>query len=116
MTPVGGFHVPLSPDRRRCYAALAAGSGITPVLSVLATTLEAEPRSSATLLYGNRTTQSIMFLEELEDLKDRHLDRLRIFHVLSRERPEVELCAGRLDARRIEDFLDSLLPVRSVDE
>jgi ring-1,2-phenylacetyl-CoA epoxidase subunit PaaE len=116
MTPVGGFHVPLDPAARRHHAAIAAGSGIVPILSIAATTLEVEPLSRVTLACGNRTTQSVMFLEELSDLKDRFPDRLAIHHVLSREPRDSELLSGRLDPARLRRLFDSLLPPRDVDE
>jgi ring-1,2-phenylacetyl-CoA epoxidase subunit PaaE len=116
MTPTGRFFTPLDPANRKHYACVAAGSGITPVLSIVATTLAVEPDSSVTLLYANRTHRSVMFLEELEDLKDTHPGRFQMMHVLSREPQEVELFSGRLDADRMRRILDGLLPVGTVDE
>jgi ring-1,2-phenylacetyl-CoA epoxidase subunit PaaE len=116
MTPSGRFTVPLDPDRARHYCAVAAGSGITPVLSILATALEVEPESRATLVYGNRTSRSIMFLEELEDLKDRYLGRFQLLHVLSREHQEAELLNGRIDEAKLKVLLDTLVPPETVDE
>ena len=116
MTPSGRFTVPLDPTQAKHYCAIAAGSGITPVLSILTTALEVEPESRATLLYGNRTTRTVMFLDELADLKDRHLGRFQIVHVLSRERQEAELLNGRIDAARLKLLLDAVVPPDSVDE
>jgi ring-1,2-phenylacetyl-CoA epoxidase subunit PaaE len=116
MTPSGRFTVPLDPAQARHYCAIAAGSGITPVLSILASALELEPHSRVTLVYGNRTSRSVMFLEELEDLKDRHLERLQLLHILSRERQEAELLNGRIDAAKLKVLLDSLIPPETVDE
>ncbi len=116
MTPSGRFTVPLDPAQAKHYCALAAGSGITPVLSILATALEVEPASRATLIYGNRTSRSIMFLEELADLKDRHLDRFCVLHILSREYQEAELLNGRLDAGKLKVLLDTVVPPETVDE
>lgn len=116
MTPVGRFFTPLDPNQAKRYVAVAAGSGITPVLSILATTLELEPASTFTLVYQNRTTSTIMFLEELEDLKDRYPDRLQLFHVLSREPQDVDLLHGRVDAAKLNRFLDTVLPPENVDE
>ncbi len=93
-----------------------AGSGITPVLSILSTVLQVEPQSRFTLLYGNRTTGSIMFLEELADLKDRYPDRFHMINVLSREAQEVELLHGRLDREKLTTLLDVLVPADTVDE
>jgi ring-1,2-phenylacetyl-CoA epoxidase subunit PaaE len=114
--PVGRFTTALDPARTRHYAAVAAGSGITPVMSVLASALAVEPDSRFTLIYGNRTTASIMFLEELEDLKDRYPARLQLLHVLSREAPGVDLLAGRIDRSKLNRLLELLLPPESVDE
>jgi ring-1,2-phenylacetyl-CoA epoxidase subunit PaaE len=116
MTPTGRFFTDLDPDQAKSYVCIAAGSGITPVLSILATTLEVEPRSRVTLIYANRTHASVMFLEEVEDLKDRYPDRFSLIHVLSREEQEVELFSGRLDVPRMQRFLDTLIPPDDVDE
>ncbi|GGM81082.1 phenylacetic acid degradation protein [Terrabacter tumescens] len=116
MTPQGSFTCATRPDGIRHHVAIAAGSGITPVLSLLTSALEEEPRSRATLLFGNRRTSSIMFLEELEDLKNRFPGRFHLVNVLSREAQDVELFHGRLDAERLTAIFDTLLPVRSVDE
>jgi ring-1,2-phenylacetyl-CoA epoxidase subunit PaaE len=116
MTPTGRFHVPLDPANAKHYCAFAAGSGITPVISIVASALEVEPASTFTLVYGNRNTSSIMFLEELADLKDRYPTRFRMINVLSREPQEVELFSGRLDEEKVRRLLASLIPVESVDE
>jgi ring-1,2-phenylacetyl-CoA epoxidase subunit PaaE len=116
MTPTGRFTTAVDPARVRHYAFLAAGSGITPVLSLVSTILEVEPGSSVTLVYGNRTTASVMFLEELADLKNRYPARLELVHVLSREPVEVPLFHGRLDADKVSALLQTLVPVDSVDE
>jgi ring-1,2-phenylacetyl-CoA epoxidase subunit PaaE len=116
MTPSGRFFTELDPGQSRHYVCIAAGSGITPVLSIVATALETEPASAVTLLYGNRTHKSVMFLEELEDLKDRYRERFHLVHVLSREPQEVELFSGRLDADRLKRIVDTVLPVDTVDE
>jgi ring-1,2-phenylacetyl-CoA epoxidase subunit PaaE len=116
MTPTGRFTTPLRPGQPRHYAAIVAGSGITPVLSIVTTILEQEPKSRVTLLYGNRTMSSIMFLEELADLKNRFAGRFALFHVLSREPVEADLLHGRLDADKLSTFFDVLLPVADVDE
>jgi ring-1,2-phenylacetyl-CoA epoxidase subunit PaaE len=116
LPPLGNFTTPLHPRRRRRYAAIAAGSGITPVLSLLATALSTEPGSTFTLLYGNRYARSVMFAEELADLKDRYPSRLHIVHVLSREPQEARLLSGRLDADRLGELFDRLVPVEQVDE
>ena len=116
MTPTGRFFTELDPANRKHYVCIAAGSGITPILSIVASTLEAEPRSTVSLVYANRTHRTVMFLEELEDLKDTYADRFQLIHVLSREPQEVELFSGRLDADRMGRILDGLLPPDTVDE
>lgn len=116
MTPAGRFTPKLDPAQARHYAAVAAGSGITPVMSIVSAVLETEPASRVTLLYGNRTSRSVMFLDELNDLKDRYPDRFLLVHVLSREARDAELLSGRLDRERLGRFLDTLLPAESVDE
>ena len=116
MTPTGTFSTELVPGQAKRYAAIAAGSGITPVLSILSTALEVEPDSSAVLVYVNRTTPNIMFLEDLEDLKNRYPERFQLIHVLDQEAQDVELLSGRLDADRLGRILDSLVPPDDVDE
>jgi ring-1,2-phenylacetyl-CoA epoxidase subunit PaaE len=116
LPPVGKFTTALDPFRALHYAAIAAGSGIAPVLSILASAMAVEPDSRFTLVYGNRATASIMFLEELEDLKDRYPQRLQLVHVLSREAPEVDLLAGRIDRAKLTRLLELLLPPETVDE
>jgi ring-1,2-phenylacetyl-CoA epoxidase subunit PaaE len=100
MTPDGRFVREFESANRHHYVAFAAGSGITPVISLIKTALAREPRSRFTLIYGNRRVETILFAEELEDLKDRYLDRFTLYHVLSREHQEVELFNGRIDAPR----------------
>ena len=116
VTPIGRFNTPLDPAQARSYAMIAAGSGITPILSILTTILEQEPRSTAMLIYGNRTVQDIMFLEELEDLKNLHPDRFAMFHVLSREEQDIPLLHGRIDRAHLSQFLDELVRPEDVDE
>lgn len=115
MTPDGRFYVPLDAGAARHYVAFAAGSGITPVLSLIRTTLAAEPQSRFTLVYGNRNVDSIIFSEALEDLKNQYLARFTLYHVLSRQPQEVDLLHGRLDHARVTAFLQTLIPVESID-
>ena len=96
--------------------AFAAGSGITPILSIMASTLEDQPESKFTLVYGNRSMNSVMFNEALQDLKDRYADRLTLIHILSRQAQEVDLLQGRIDAAKVRAIIDTLLPVASMDE
>jgi len=116
MTPEGRFFTPLDPSHDKRYVAFVAGSGITPVLSLIRTTLAREPRSRFTLIYGNRRQTSVMFHEALEDLKDRYLTRFALFNVFSREEQDIELFNGRLDGAKVKAFLASLVPPGSIDE
>ena len=94
----------------------AAGSGITPILSIMASTLEEQPGSKFTLVFGNRRMDSVMFNEALQDLKDRYPDRLTLIHVLSRQAQEVDLLQGRIDGDKVRAIIATLLPVGSMDE
>jgi ring-1,2-phenylacetyl-CoA epoxidase subunit PaaE len=109
--PRGSFRA--APDGLR-HLCIAAGSGITPMLSIASTVLT-DPASRLTLIYGNRTTGSVMFAEELADLKNRYGPRFDLVHVLSREPRDVELFSGRLEASRLRRLLTALVPVGSVD-
>jgi len=115
MSPMGRFTAPVEPEKAKSYVLFAAGSGITPVMSILRTVLALEPDSDVTLFYGNRTTGSIIFREALEDLKNRYMGRLRVFHVLSREKQDVELFQGRIDADKAGRLLDGLCDVEAID-
>lgn len=116
LPPDGRFTTELYPGRTRHYAAIAAGSGITPVMSIIASILKIEPNSRCTLVYGNRTTASIMFLEELQDLKNRHCDRLQIVHILSREEQASSMASGRIDGDKLAALFRGLVCVEDVDE
>ncbi len=116
MTPSGTFSTPLDATNAKRYVAVAAGSGITPVLSILATALEIEPQSTAALIYVNRRTSTIMFLEELEDLKNRFPARFQLVHVLGEEMTDVDMLSGRLDVVRLSRILDTIVSVDDVDE
>ncbi len=115
MPPVGEFTITPDPQSKRHYAAVAAGSGITPVLSLISTTLRAEPGCSWTLVLGNRSAASIMFLEDLAALKDRYSARFHLIHVLSREQQASSLLSGRIDRPRLEGIFRVLLDPESVD-
>jgi ring-1,2-phenylacetyl-CoA epoxidase subunit PaaE len=116
LPPLGHFTTPFDPTRARHYAAIAAGSGITPVLSLLATALSTEPGSRFTLIFGNRYTRSAMFIDELADLKDRYPTRCQLIHVLSREPRDAELLSGRLDPDRLTRLFAALVDPAGVDE
>jgi ring-1,2-phenylacetyl-CoA epoxidase subunit PaaE len=100
MAPMGAFHTELDASASRHYLAFAGGSGITPVLSLIKTTLAREPRSRMTLVYANRSINSIMFREDLEDLKNLHLGRFSVLHILETEAQDIDLFTGRLDAEK----------------
>ncbi|HRV78114.1 MAG TPA: 2Fe-2S iron-sulfur cluster-binding protein [Thauera sp.] len=114
MPPDGRFVV--KKKRAIHRVGFAAGSGITPILSIAATTLEEQPDSKFTLIYGNRRMSTVMFNEDLQDLKDRFRDRLTMIHVLSRQAQEVDLLQGRIDGAKVRAIIDALLPVGSMDE
>jgi ring-1,2-phenylacetyl-CoA epoxidase subunit PaaE len=116
MTPTGRFTTDVDAARPRHRAAIVAGSGITPVLSIAEATLRAEPASRFTLIYGNRSAEAVMFLDELADLKDRFPDRLAVFHVLSREVRDSSLLTGRLDRAKLDELLDVAIAPSTVDE
>ncbi len=113
--PIGDFTAVPDPSSRRRYCAIAAGSGITPVISIVATLLEHEPHCEVTLIYGNRNGGSIMFLDELAELKDRYMAQLTLLHVLSRESSQIPLFEGRLDAAKVGELLESVVDVDSID-
>lgn len=115
MTPTGRFGFAPDPGARRTYLGLACGSGITPILSIVKSVLAREPKSRIFLFYGNRTTQSILFREVLEDLKDRFVERLSVFHVLSREAQDVTVLNGRLDGAKVALLLRTIVPAAAVD-
>ena len=110
ITPDGRFGVPIEPASQRTLVAFAAGSGITPVLSILKTVLARE-RGHFLLFYGNRSTSGIIFRTQLEDLKDRYLSRLSVCHVLSRERQDIPVLNGRLDPEKLRALARQMLPL-----
>ena len=116
MPPEGRFFTPLDSFHRKHYVAFAAGSGITPVLSLIKTTLAREPQSRFSLVYGNRNIDAVIFSEQLEDLKDQYLARLALFRVFSRDPQPVELFNGRVDAAKVRELLGTLLPPAAIDE
>lgn len=115
MPPAGRFTVLLDPAAGRSYAGFAAGSGITPVIAILRSVLAREPASRFSLFYGSRSTSQILFREALEDLKDRFLDRLSVFHVLSREQQDVPVLNGHLDADKVRAITRAMLPASRID-
>lgn len=116
LPPTGKFYTDLNPAQQKAYVAFAAGSGITPVLSLIKTTLHTEPQSSFTLVYGNRTKGAIIFKEELEAIKDRFIDRFRVYHILSREKTDAELNYGRIDLPKLALLFGKVIDLRRCDE
>ena len=115
MPPSGNFNVALDATSRRHYLAFAAGSGITPILSIAKTTLLAEPESRFTVVYGNRASSSVIFRDELTDLKDQYMGRLRLVYVMSREPQDIELFNGRIDEAKCTQFLQKWIDIRDID-
>ncbi|OFX06375.1 MAG: phenylacetic acid degradation protein [Alphaproteobacteria bacterium RIFCSPHIGHO2_12_FULL_63_12] len=115
MQPMGNFHAPLKPAEARSYLGFAGGSGITPLISLIKTVLDAEPKSTFTLVYGNRGASAIMFREELEDLKNLHMGRLNIVHVLENESADIDLFSGRLDREKCDALFSRWINVKGAD-
>jgi ring-1,2-phenylacetyl-CoA epoxidase subunit PaaE len=115
MPPMGHFNVPLNPANRKHYLGFAAGSGITPLLSIIKTTLATEPKSRFTLFYGNRSSSAVIFKEELSDLKDLYLQRLNLVYVMSREPQDIAILNGRIDAQKADALLAHWVDLADVD-
>ena len=115
MPPMGHFNVPLDATSERHYLAFAAGSGITPILSIIKTTLLAEPKSRFTLVYGNRASSSVIFRDELTDLKDVYMGRLKLVYVMSREQQDIELFNGRITGEKCSAFLKHWIAIDDID-
>jgi ring-1,2-phenylacetyl-CoA epoxidase subunit PaaE len=104
LPPTGKFNTKLNKENRKKYLAFAAGSGITPVISIIKTTLQTEPQSSFTLVFGNRGRKSIIFFEELEGLKNKYLGRFNFINVLSREKTDAPINSGRIDVEKLAEL------------
>ncbi len=115
MPPSGNFGAPIEPLKARHHVAFAAGSGITPILSILKTVLHEEPQSRFTLVYGNRASSSVLFKEELENLKDLYLQRFRLVFVLSREQQDIELFNGRIDRAKADKLFAQWIDPADID-
>lgn len=115
LPPTGKFHTALNPAHRKHYLAFAAGSRITPVISIIKATLQGEPGSRFTLVYGNRSRASIIFFEELEGLKNKYLERFTLVHLLSREVPESPLNYGKINAEKLDE-LSHLVDFSRIDD
>jgi ring-1,2-phenylacetyl-CoA epoxidase subunit PaaE len=115
MTPTGRFGIAPAPDEARVHVGFAAGSGITPILSIVKGVLAREPNSRFFLFYGNRSTGGMLFREALEELKDRFIQRFSIFHVISGEEQDIPILHGRLDGEKVRVLLRSLVPAPGID-
>jgi ring-1,2-phenylacetyl-CoA epoxidase subunit PaaE len=115
MPPMGHFNVPLDANSERHYLAFAAGSGITPLLSIIKTTLLAEPKSRFTLVYGNRASSSVIFRDELSELKDVYMGRLKLVYVMSREQQDIDLFNGRITGEKCSAFLKHWIDIQDID-
>ena len=116
LPPTGKFYTELNPSQKKNYVAFAAGSGITPILSIIKTTLLTEPESTFTLVYGNRTKSSIIFKEDLEALKDKFIDRFRVYHILSRELTEALINNGRIDVDKLALLFSKVIDQKRCDD
>lgn len=115
LPPTGKFHTSLDPTQRKKYLAIAAGSGITPIVSIIKTVLATEPFSEFTLVFGNRNRSSIIFKESLEALKNKYMERFRLVHILSRERTDSAVNHGRIDAAKCEELGEKLINWQEAD-
>ncbi|WP_440995787.1 1,2-phenylacetyl-CoA epoxidase subunit PaaE [Arhodomonas sp. SL1] len=116
MPPQGHFNTPFRPEQRKHYLAIAAGSGITPIMSLARTALHTEPESRFTLIYGNRSTASVIFREQLEDLKNEHMGRFNLINVMSRERTDIDLFHGHINRDKLEAMFRHWIDLGDVDE
>jgi ring-1,2-phenylacetyl-CoA epoxidase subunit PaaE len=116
MPPVGKFFTELDKAHKKSYVAFAAGSGITPILSIIKTTLLTEPESNFTLVYGNRSRNNIIFKEEIEAVKNKFINSFRVVHILSREKMDAPINFGRINKEKCEMLFDKLINLKQVDE
>ncbi len=116
LPPAGSFTCALNAQNEKRYLCIAAGSGITPVISIVKSILAREPRSHVTLLYGNQRVASIMFREELEQLKNRYMSRLQLIHILSRESRDTEILNGRINNKKRAELAEHLIDIPATDE
>jgi len=115
MPPAGNFFVPLDPANRKHYVGFAGGSGITPLLGIIKTTLIAEPHSRFTLFYGNEASSTILFREELEDLKNIYMQRFNLVHILNREHQDIELFNGMMTREKCNELFTHWIDLSDVD-
>ena len=115
MAPMGNFHTPIDPGSDKQYLAFAGGSGITPVLSILKTTLAREPNASFTLVYANKGVATIMFREELEDLKNTYMGRFNVIHILESDAQEIDLFTGLVTPEKCAELFKGWIDIDHVD-
>lgn len=115
MAPMGAFHTPLDPSARRRYLGFAGGSGITPVLSIIKTTLAREDQAHFTLVYANKAVNTVMFREELEDIKNRYMGRFNVIHVLEADAQEIDLFTGIVDAEKCANLFKGWIDIGHID-
>ena len=115
MAPHGAFHTDVNPKQAKNYIAFAAGSGITPILSIIKTHLAAEPNSTFKLFYLNRTVKSIIFKEEIEQLKNKYFGRFEIFHFLTKEHRNIELLNGRFTKEKLQILTEKIIDIPTTD-
>lgn len=115
MPPMGTFFTPLDATAEKAYLGFAGGSGITPVLSILKTTLAAEPNSTFTLVYANKGVNTIMFREELEDLKNLYMGRFNVIHILESDAQEIDLFTGLVTEEKCAQLFESWIDIKNVD-
>jgi len=116
MTPVGNFQAHVNAQAKKKYVFFAAGSGITPIISIIKEVLRNEPNSNITLFYGNKNFSSVIFREELEGLKNKYMSRLQIIHVFSRENLGNEWQKGRIDSQKCKQLYNIFLKGQSISE
>ncbi|WP_404367044.1 1,2-phenylacetyl-CoA epoxidase subunit PaaE [Marinobacter sp.] len=114
MPPQGHFSIALDPEREGNYLAVAAGSGITPILSIIKTTLETEPKSEFALFFGNKATATTMFRDELQDLKNEYMDRFNLVYIFTREEQDIDLYNGRIDSDKCDKLFDYWIDVKNL--
>jgi ring-1,2-phenylacetyl-CoA epoxidase subunit PaaE len=102
MPPLGKFYIELNSSNKNNYLAIAAGSGITPIISIIKQTLQIEPQSTFTLVYTNKNKNSIIFFEEIEGLKNKYINRFKLIHILSREKTDAEISFGRVNEEKLQ--------------
>ncbi len=116
MPPQGTFFTEIHAEHQKTYVAFAAGSGITPIISIIKSVLRNEPNSQFILIYGNKNKGSIIFKEEIEALKNQFMQRLSVYHILSREMADADLLSGRINAEKADLFLKHIIPANQIDE